>query len=430
MSKLLLNKSFLEHSEEDISYIEDLYPLTIFFKQMEKQDCKCIEVIQNGSSKKIISNFYIGADWLKRNKLAIYVAPKKLNDNVPQTDYMKMLFSYLKHPDVISNTEKTYEIKFNEPSIEIEQTQDLITPLLIVHFLQLLKIIVRKGLKKSYYKVEHNLNGKIKGKVLVSQTLKQNIIKNKLTKTLCQFDTFGYNTIENRILKRTLLFVKKYIAFSPYCYKLVSDTVNYCQAAFSNVDDDIELKYLKDIKYNIFFKEYKEALHISSLLLRRFGYNIKSIDKTYDKIVKIPPFWIKMPILFELYVFGLLKEKYHNYIKYQIQGSYGQPDFILATNSIKMIIDAKYRPTYQEEHKTDNIINDIRQISGYARDKKILTSLGFNTEVEQDRVIDCLIIYPDQTASMKLSDNLKENTINGFTKFYKMALKLPTIEKY
>jgi len=55
--------------------------------------------------------------------------------------------------------------------------------------------------------------------------------------------------------------------------------------------------------------------------------------------------------------------------------------------------------------------------------------LGYKTTEEQDRVIDCLIIYPDQTASNKLSDDLKEKQIDGFTRFYKMPIKLPTIDE-
>lgn len=421
MSKLLFNKAFSEHTNEDISSLETLPASSILFKQRE--DCKCIEITQDSTSKKLNSNFYIGTDWLSKNEIAVYVAPK-LNDEAQQTDYLKMFFSCLRHSDVATYTKNLYEIKFEEPYIEIEQKQDLLTPLLVVQFLQLVKTIVRKGLKKSYYKVEHNLNAKIKGKVLVAQTLKQNIIKNKPTKTFCQYDEFGFNSIENRILKRTLVFVQKYLAlFSDYS-KLASPVINYCLPAFHEVDENIDLKTLKGITHNSFYKEYKEALHISSLILKRFGYNIKEIDTLHNKIVKVPPFWIDMPKLFELYVLGMLKDKYFNNINFQIQGTYGQPDFVFVSDNVKMIIDTKYKRKYQQEKYQ---AEDIRQLSGYARDTKVLSKLGYITAEEQDKVIDCLIIYPDQTASDKLADDLKEKQISGFTRFYKMAIKLPVI---
>lgn len=421
MSKLLFNKAFSEHTIEDISSIEMLSASSIFFKK--KEDCKCIEITQDNTSKKLNSSFYIGTDWLLKNEFAIYVAPK-LNDETQQTDYLKMLFSCLRHSDVAAHTKYLYEIKFEEPFIEIEQKQDLLTPLLVIQFLEVVKTIVRKGLKKSYYKVEQNLNAKIKGKVLVAQTLKHNIIKNKPTKTFCQYDEFGFNSKENRILKRTLLFAQKYLALFPEYSKLASPVTNYCLPAFHEVDENIDLKTLKGITHNSFYKEYKEALHISSLILKRFGYNIKEIDKLNNKTVKVPPFWIDMPKLFELYVLGLLKDRYFNHIKFQIQGTYGQPDFVFVTDNEKMIIDTKYKRKYQQEKYQ---AEDIRQLSGYARDTKVLSRLGYTTEAEQDKVVDCLIIYPDQTASDKLADNLKEKPIDGFTKFYKLAIKLPVI---
>ena len=259
---------------------------------------------------------------------------------------------------------------------------------------------------------------------MVGKTIKQNLLKNKNLHTFCSYDEFGFNCIENRILKRTLVFVQKYLALFPDYSKLVSPVINYCLPAFHEVDENIDLKTLKGITHNSFYKEYKEALHISSLILKRFGYNIKEIDTLNNKTVKVPPFWIDMPKLFELYVLGMLKDKYFNNIKFQIQGTYGQPDFIFVSDNQKMIIDTKYKRKYQQEKYQ---AEDIRQLSGYARDTKVLSRLGYITADEQDKVIDCLIIYPDQNASEKLSDNLKANQINGFTKFYKMAVKLPTI---
>ena len=115
-----------------------------------------------------------------------------------------MLFSALKHPEVAKHTEDLYEIKWKDSPIEISQQQDLLTPLLVVQYLSLVKEIVRKGLKKSYYKVERNLHAKVKGKVLISQTIKQNLLKNKPLHTYCSFDEFGLNNLENKLLKKAL----------------------------------------------------------------------------------------------------------------------------------------------------------------------------------------------------------------------------------
>jgi 5-methylcytosine-specific restriction endonuclease McrBC regulatory subunit McrC len=436
MSKLLLNRYFPEHyglRECDKETINDCR-LQNLSKPIEIKIGEQKIFAEITSDNQLKTNYYIGIYWLIKNELAIYIAPK-LNTDTQQTDYLKMLFSCLKHSDIAGYTKNLYEIKFDEPFIEIEQKQDMITPLLIVQFLQLLKIIVHKGLKKSYYRIEQNLYGKIKGKVLVSQTLKQNILKNKLLKTFCQHDEFGVNSPENKVLKKTLIFVQKYLAFFPDQFKAVESIIDYCQAAFQEVGECKDLNELKNVKIDSFFKEYKEGLHISSLILRRFGYNIKNIDKNEYKI-KVPPFWIDMSKLFELYVLSLLKDKYNNHVKYQTQGTYGQPDFILTIENKKTIIDTKYKTKWKidfnklPEDDRHNLVKDIRQLSGYARDTKILEKLGCKAIDEQNVIIDCLIIYPDTDplTSKELLDNIKTHPIKGFFKFYKMPIRLPQIQ--
>ena len=413
-----------EHLPIDIS-VDNLTNMKeiIFCNNKEK---KCIEFKFSQGVITLHTNYYVGVDWLKKNDIAIYVAPK-LNEERKETDYFHMLFSCMKHSDISAHSKDLYEIKFDEQYIEINQKQDLITPLLMIRYLQVLKSVVRKGLKKSYYRVEQNLSSKIKGKVFVSKTLKQNIVKNRLNKTICNFEVYGVDSIENKILKSALKFVEFYLAK----YRQFSDCflplLSFCKPAFYEVDDSFfDLNSIKKIKINAFFKEYKEALDLAEMIIKRFGYNIREMDK---KVVRVPPFWIDMPKLFELYVLGLLKEQYGSKIHFQAKGNYGEPDFLLITESEKMVIDTKYKRIYQNNDEYQNRFNsdDIRQICGYARDRKILKRLGYTDENMQDIVVDCLIIYPDQNSSRILPKNLKVHSIDQFTKFYKIPVKLPTL---
>lgn len=395
----------------------------IFCDNKEK---KCIEFKFSQGSITLHTNYYVGVDWLKKNDSAIYVAPK-LNEETKETDYFQMLFSCMKHYDVAEHSKDLYEIKFDEPYIEINQKQDLITPLLMIRYLQVLKSVVRKGLKKSYYRVEQNLSSKIKGKVLVSKTLKQNILKNRPNKTICNFEVYGVDSIENKILKSVLKFAEMYLAkyrqFSDYFLPLIS----FCKPAFHEVDDtNFDLHLTKHTKINVFYKEYKEALDLARMIIKRFGYNLKEIE---EEVVSTPPFWIDMPKLFELYVLGLLKDQYGSKIQFQVKGNYGEPDFLLITESEKMVIDTKYKRIYQNNDEYQNRFNsdDIRQICGYARDQKILKRLGYTEEEMQNAVVDCLIIYPDQNSSKKLPEYLKVHAIDQFVKFYKMPVGLPTL---
>lgn len=104
-----------------------------------------------------------------------------------EVDVLKMLFDALQEPEVREHTSELFEIKFDSEWIPLKRKQDLISPLIMIQFLNLVKDIVRKGLKKSYYRVEENLYAKVKGKVLVGQTIKQNLVKNKNLNTVCQY---------------------------------------------------------------------------------------------------------------------------------------------------------------------------------------------------------------------------------------------------
>jgi 5-methylcytosine-specific restriction enzyme subunit McrC len=134
-----------------------------------------------------------------------------------------------------------------------------------------------------------------------------------------------------------------------------------------------------------------------------------------------------MSKLFELYVLGLLKNKYHNQILYgkkETKARYGIPDFLLISKDEKIIIDAKYKPLYV---RGEYDINDIRQLSGYSRDIGFLKTLGYKSDMEKENtVVKCLIIYPDQSLKSEKLENT-ETEIPEFVKFFKQSVRLPVI---
>lgn len=427
------NEHFIEHHgyyfEDKLNHDEfKTLPKPIYFR--DKKKCLCFFVDEY--SKKINTHYYVGLDWITSNK-AIYVQPKLNNQTKQETDYIKMLFSCFKHPEVSKEIDELVHIKWNEPKIEIEQKQDLLTPFLVVQYLNILKVIVRKGLKKSYYKVENNLQSRVKGKILIGQTIKQNLMKNKILYTYCSYEEFGFNNLENRLLKKAFLFVQRYLpTYSKLnTNKQTQDLFNFISPAFKDVSEEVSINEIKHSKYNAFYKEYSEAIHLAKLIIKRFGFNISNIN---PQKLSTPPFWIDMSKLFELYVLGKLKDKFGNDIVFQFQGHYGQPDFLLKKEGMKFIIDTKYKTYYKEDFKTnsdlrkDKIAKDIRQLSGYSRDIKIMDTLFMN-----NKIIPCLIIYPSDISELDSLDykNLeklkKENQIKEFLSFYKLGVRLPLI---
>ena len=375
------------------------------------------------------AGYYIGALWLVKHHKFVYIEPKMNKKQIAEgspaqeewaeIDYLKMLLSITGLD--LKDTQELIKIYWDEPPITIEQQKDTLTPFLMVQFLLLLKRIVRKGLKKSYYTVEENLNSRIKGKIQLAKHLKQNVFKNKLTAHVCRYQEFGMDNLENRFLKKVLQFIISFKNTHPNYFagndKSICELITYCSPHFELISEEINIENLKKLTTNTFFKEYEEAIRIGKHILKRFSYNI---TETTQQKVAIPPFWIDMPKLFELYVYKKLQEQFgdREEVLYHFIADYTELDFLLNTSEYKMVIDAKYKPVYEDSR----VIDDIRQISGYARLEKVYQKLGLDGSNE---LIDCLIIYPSLDEDTNF--NLKDKKIAGYRNIYKQSISIPLI---
>ena len=375
------------------------------------------------------AGYYIGALWLVKHHKFVYIEPKMNKKQIAEgspiqeeewaeIDYLKMLLSITGLDP--KDTQDLIKIYWDEPPITIEQQKDTLTPFLMVQFLLLLKRIVRKGLKKSYYTVEENLNSRIKGKIQLAKHLKQNVFKNKLTAHVCRYQEFGMDSLENRFLNKVLQFIISFKNTHPNYFagndKSISELITYCSPHFELISEEIDVENLKKLTTNTFFKEYEEAIRIGKHILKRFSYNI---TETTQQKVTIPPFWIDMPKLFELYVYKKLQEQFgREAVTYHLTADYTELDFLLNTPEYKMVIDAKYKPIYEG----NRVIDDICQVSGYARLERVYQKLGLK---DSNELIDCLIIYPSLDEDTNF--NLKDKKIAGYRNIYKQGISIPLI---
>ena len=110
-------------------------------------------------------------------------------------------------------------------------------------------------------------------------------------------------------------------------------------------------------------------------------------------------------------------------IHYQFS-TYGNAlDILVSSDKYQMVIDAKYKLKYKKGH----LHEDIRQVAGYARLKKVRNKLN----IQDDKTIDCLIIYPDMENGIDnfSLDNIQQSKqeIQAYYKVYKLGVKLPLI---
>lgn len=379
------------------------------------------------------ASYYIGAAWLTY-KCAVVITPKMSN-----LDFVEMFVCALKFEPAAEYFSKFYSIDFEEKPIKTNVFNNQITPLIIIHFIAILKKLTKRGLKKAYVIKEENLQSKIKGKIKIVQHIKQNIFSKREDRVYCQYQEYTVNNIENRILKKALLYAESYIIGNLSKHdsftKLIA-TINNIKNSFTGVSEDIELFELKSVINNKIFKEYSEGIRIAKMILQKFNYSILETKTTSNFT---PVFWIDMSRLYEVYVYSKLYNKYGDKIKFQVPGYRTTAVDFIETEQ-KIIIDTKYKPQYSDSNK--GIIEDVRQISAYARDKKIREAMG----CKEDCLLDCLIICPEKMIDdedNEIKDNLPDDCkelnsfdgvdnlcgaateIRGYKRFYKLSFPMP-----
>lgn len=365
------------------------------------------------------ASYYIGAAWLVEKELAVVVTPKMKN-----IDFVEMFLAALKidtHKE--SNYfAKCYGIQFDEPPIETNEELNQLTPLLVLHFLSLLERLVKRGLKKGYVLHEENLKAKVKGRILFGKHLKTNVFQQCSDRMYCQYQEYTDDIPENRLLKKALLFSERIL---DRCDSLKRQSqypdlqlrLNRLKASFSHISDDIEPYQVQKLSSNKLFKGYKEAIRVAKMILRRFDYSIREASSEQHST---PPFWIDMARLYEMWVLHRLQKLGINPIMFQEAGFYGRQvaDFVIREENL--ILDAKYKPKYVEDGVD---IDDIRELSGNARDDRLLPNLP------EDYSPRCIFLYPGNTDELKPeSDILFEQQgqkIPHYRNFYKISVPLP-----
>ncbi len=389
------------------------------------------------------TSYYIGAAWLTEDnsteyKNAVVVNPKKIGDE-GETDFIEMYVRALQFAPSSEYFSQCYGIDLDQPAIKCQTLNEQLTPLLIVHYLAVLKKIISHGLKKDYVIREENLRSKVRGRIMLQNNLQKNIFVQRQDRVFCRFQEYTVDTIENRLLKKAIVFSDSFLSrLASQCESLaeLKRIIGQVKNAFVQVSDNIEVSQIKVLKRNKLFKEYAEAIRLAKMILRRFDY---SITKTEMEQKSVPPFWIDMSRLYEIYVYSKLYEAYGDKILFQVEGWGGTAADFVKTDE-KIILDAKYKTHYQDTNSP--LLPDIREMSGYARDEKILEAMGINEKEEKVvPVVPCVIIYPGTEDTTFFDNNHQpvhiRNLVNmdlvnnekckifDFKEFYKLCIKLP-----
>lgn len=372
------------------------------------------------------ASYMIGAEWID-DKEALVVTTKK---GMEKIDFLTMFMTCFTSDLSVEAFSEIYNIDCEAPTIHAPSLKGVLSPLIVLHFLGVVSRI--RSLKKGYVHYRENLK-KVKGHIQVMKNERKNIAVKRFDRVFCDYDEYTANIPENRLIKKALLFSKQilmHIIEKHQSGTKAKKMLSRALAMFENVSEDVQTRDVRQIKGNKLFSEYNEAIRLAKLILQQYDYSISKVSMEEENI---SPFTLDMSLLYEHYVYGLLREAYGKRISYQYKGETGYPDFLYCSSGFRAILDTKYIPKY-EAALLDNYV--IRQLSGYSRDLPILKKLGYKDIDEESPVpnVPCIIIYPKDGDDVKnpfknseLKD-LCEKPVRKLARFYKICIPLPVME--
>ena len=387
----------------------------------EDSDAYCYLVEKQGEGFNIKTSYFVGIDWIT-DTLAVQVRPK-VEGEADYIDYLQMLTDALREPENAKHLDGLLTIDFNAKPIPLEEKEDMLSPFIVAQFLMTLKSAVRSGLRQSYYRVSENLKSKVKGRIQVRKTISLNHSKGNIVDNYCDYQEYGINSEENKILKEALSVASQLLSVyrGGLDVATLKRTIAQIYPYFRGVGDDYDISRVGTFKANRIYKDYFKALEYGILILKRHSYGFNRDSKHIDST---PPYWIDMSKLFELYVYRELRRIYTapGEVHYHLHLRWRELDYLLnPREGTPMVIDAKYKPRY---HYTEPDIEDIRQVSAYARMKGVYSKL----HMDEDRLVDCLIIYANQECDDSIPaafDELPLKPVAGYSQFFKWGIRLP-----
>jgi 5-methylcytosine-specific restriction enzyme subunit McrC len=366
---------------------------------------------------------------LEDGEIIVQVEPK-----IEGMDLSSMLIKVLSHPVVSRHVHfgKTYEIFTEDPPIDVEDAPKDFLMFLAIHYIKVLYDLVRRGLQRGYRMETRNLRGRVRGRLLVGRTVRQNWARGKRHYAYSTYQVYTEDTLENRILKAAFLKAKGYLNSLNLMTGGLIPWVGRIGLTMEGVSTqriyptDFGLVVVQRIR-----KDYALALNLAKLILRTLGYD-PTVETTKERIRHIYPYWIDMNELFERYVEVKLREGEVGELKgWKVYPGYERgegiptdikelrPDFVFVKDGKVAIGDAKYKLKYGE----DWIKEDLQQVALYGRIRWgrikdwIKENYGEDEKINGDEEPALYIFYPAR------SDKEKEEA-GSFRGVFKIGILL------
>ncbi|MCF6191911.1 MAG: McrC family protein, partial [Candidatus Hydrothermae bacterium] len=265
----------------------------------------CVAPRRNGLYVK--AQGYVGITRIpfEGGELILQVKPRLEN-----LDIFRMLVEVLSHPEVAPhvNVGQTYAICTDEPPLDLDVPTTDFLPFLLVHYLQVLEALLKRGLHRGYRKVRERLRGRVRGRLLTGATLRRWARWGSPYEIEVAFNTFTPDILENQILRVAFLKARAYLFHRRFVSEEIATWLGRIHRALEEVSNVRIFPYMfSHLQVVRIRKDYKKALDLARLILQNLGYD----PTTLQAPAKLPvyPYWIDMPELFERYVEVMLRRR-------------------------------------------------------------------------------------------------------------------------
>jgi 5-methylcytosine-specific restriction enzyme subunit McrC len=210
------------------------------------------------------------------------------------------------------------------------------------------QLLFKRGLERNYIELCEEYIG-IKGKIDFKESLNKNLFKQG--RSICQFDNFDTDILQNQLLKATLLRLSRIVTID----KGLRNEVWNCYWRFGNVRDiSLEISLFSKIRIHRNNSFYELLLKISKLIVENTVLDEKIGKYQFKEFIGSEK---AMARLFESFVRNFYKKEQSRYrvsqedIKWdakEIEGTSReklpkmQTDITLESEDRKIIIDTKY----------------------------------------------------------------------------------------
>ena len=348
----------------DIEEYDNFRGLRDAISPQEGDNCNELSVYDYYGGK-IKASYYVGAmgfetpidvkvDGAKQRLEQVIITPKICDYKGDWVDFIWMLgVAYgLKLPDIKDET-------------RLKGVKDL-RLILVWIYLRSVEQLLKKHLRRNYVIRVDNLNGRVKGKLLLTPYVRQQVAKGQPQIAVCQYYELTPDTLLNRIIKAGLRSAKRLVTAADIynTFSGVSGHLTRQLGLFGNVADvRVTRADFARIRLHAQNRYYETPLQLAKMLLfdNRFEYEVGN-NRVFG-------FFLDMNDLFERFVMGLLRRQGYNvdyqcglYFTVDDENKTMKPDYIIRWRNSRIIGDAKYKEIFDNDKQPDDepiVENDL-----------------------------------------------------------------------